>query len=66
MLGERRILFRLDGFPINPMQVGYDVGPDGRFLYLRRIGTGNSGPSATVILVQNWLVEARTRMKRKR
>ena len=65
-LGERRILFHLDGFPPNPMQVAYEVGPDGRFLYLRQIGPGNSGPSTPVILVQNWLVEVRARMKGQR
>jgi eukaryotic-like serine/threonine-protein kinase len=66
VLGERRTLFRLDGFPLNPMQTGYDVAPDGRFLYLRQNGTGNSAPSTTVILVQNWLVEVRPRMKGQR
>lgn len=62
--GERRVLFRPVGIRGDPMNVHFDVSPDGRrFLFLYAPNRDDERASITAVLVQNWLTEVRNRLK---
>jgi Tol biopolymer transport system component len=57
--GGPRVLFSAAGYLANSSSTEYDITPDdGRFVFKRVVGTGESGPlTLTAVLVQNWLSE---------